>query len=206
MSGLDFGAAVNCQAVIDHARVRFHRRRRARHGVARLRRVRRARATSTPAGSATARPAAAASSTSARTAKKVVFVGTLHVGRARGRGRGRPGARSCRRASTRSSSSASGRSRSAPRTALARGQEVLYVTERCVFRLDATGLALIEVAPGIDLERDILRRLPFAPVVDARRAMDPAVFRPRRCACASGCSTSTSRIACPTTPQPTPSS
>jgi len=56
-------------------------------------------------------------------------------------------------------------------------QEVLYVTERCVFRLEETGLALIEVAPGIDLERDILQRLPFRPTIIGPREMDPRVFR-----------------------------
>jgi len=57
------------------------------------------------------------------------------------------------------------------------GQEVLFVTERCVFRLEAEGLALAELAPGIDLERDVLQRLPFRPRVDGPRPMDPAVFR-----------------------------
>lgn len=56
-------------------------------------------------------------------------------------------------------------------------QDVLFVTERCVFRLDAGGLALIEVAPGIDVERDVLERLPFRPLIDGPREMDPAVFR-----------------------------
>jgi propionate CoA-transferase len=56
-------------------------------------------------------------------------------------------------------------------------QEVLYVTERCVFRLEETGLALIEVAPGIDLERDILQRLPFRPTIIGPREIDPRVFR-----------------------------
>jgi len=61
--------------------------------------------------------------------------------------------------------------------ALARGQPVLYVTERCVFRLGPSGLELIEVAPGIDVERDILAHMEFAPVVDAQPAtMDPAIF------------------------------
>ncbi len=42
-----------------------------------------------------------------------------------------------------------------------RGQPVLYVTERCVFELTREGLELIEVAPGIDVERDILARMDF---------------------------------------------
>ena len=56
------------------------------------------------------------------------------------------------------------------------GRDVLYVTERCVFRLTTEGLALAEVAPGIDIERDILSRLPFRPLADPPAAMDPAVF------------------------------
>jgi propionate CoA-transferase len=63
-------------------------------------------------------------------------------------------------------------------TALARSQEVLYVTERCVFRLTDRGLRVTEVAPGIDLERDILKLLPFKPVVDNPTRMDAAIFRP----------------------------
>ncbi len=45
--------------------------------------------------------------------------------------------------------------------AIANGQKVLYVTERCVFRLTPKGLKLIEVYPGIDVERDIINQLPF---------------------------------------------
>ena len=45
--------------------------------------------------------------------------------------------------------------------AMANGQKVLYVTERCVFRLTPKGLKLIESYPGIDVEKDILSKLPF---------------------------------------------
>ena len=45
--------------------------------------------------------------------------------------------------------------------AIANGQKVLYVTERCVFRLTPKGLKLIESYPGIDVQRDILSQLPF---------------------------------------------
>ena len=57
-----------------------------------------------------------------------------------------------------------------------RGQPVLYVTERCVFRLTAAGLELTEVAPGIDIDRDILAHMDFKPVVRNPQAMDPRIF------------------------------
>ena len=47
------------------------------------------------------------------------------------------------------------------RNAIANGQKVLYITERCVFILTARGLKLLEVYPGVDVERDILALLPF---------------------------------------------
>jgi propionate CoA-transferase len=59
-----------------------------------------------------------------------------------------------------------------------REQEVLYVTERCTFRLRANGLELAEVAPGIDLKRDILDQLPFEPIVNNVREMEPRLFAP----------------------------
>jgi len=52
--------------------------------------------------------------------------------------------------------------------ALANRQRVIYVTERCVFELTEKGLKLIEVYPGIDLEHDILSKLPFKVEVDER--------------------------------------
>ena len=60
--------------------------------------------------------------------------------------------------------------------AAALGQTVLYVTERCVFELTARGLRLAEVAPGIDIARDILAQMDFAPIVDQPVAMSAALF------------------------------
>ncbi len=57
------------------------------------------------------------------------------------------------------------------------GQEVVYVTERAVFRMNGKGLELIEIAPGVDLERDILERMDFAPLVRDPKPMDPHLFR-----------------------------
>jgi len=58
-----------------------------------------------------------------------------------------------------------------------RRQPVLYVTERCVFELTLEGLRLIEVAPGIDIERDILAQMDFAPIVSGTpRLMDARIF------------------------------
>lgn len=61
--------------------------------------------------------------------------------------------------------------------AIERQVPVLYVTERCVFRLTPRGLLLAEVAPGIDVERDILAQMDFAPIVDKPVAMDERLFR-----------------------------
>jgi propionate CoA-transferase len=60
-----------------------------------------------------------------------------------------------------------------------RRQSVLFVTERCVFRLTEEGLVLAEIAPGIDIERDILQRMDFRPIVrDTPATMDARIFEP----------------------------
>ncbi|MGB0440605.1 MAG: acyl CoA:acetate/3-ketoacid CoA transferase, partial [Paracoccaceae bacterium] len=58
------------------------------------------------------------------------------------------------------------------------GQPVLYVTERCVFELTPRGLKLTEIAPGIDLERDILKLMDVHPIMDEVNPMDARIFRP----------------------------
>jgi propionate CoA-transferase len=45
------------------------------------------------------------------------------------------------------------------------GKEIYYVTERCVFKLEKEGLTLIEIAPGIDLQKDILDQMEFKPII-----------------------------------------
>ncbi len=63
-------------------------------------------------------------------------------------------------------------------TAATRDQPVLYVTERCVFKLARHGLELTEIAPGIDLERDVLALMDFRPVIGKQvRAMDARIFQ-----------------------------
>jgi propionate CoA-transferase len=60
-----------------------------------------------------------------------------------------------------------------------RRQSVLYISERAVFALGPEGLALIEIAPGIDVERDVLAMLPRGVIVSPKlRQMDSRIFRP----------------------------
>ncbi len=64
--------------------------------------------------------------------------------------------------------------------AVAQGQDVAYVTERCVMRLTNDGLVVTEIAPGVDLDRDILGQagIPLAVSPDMRQ-MDARIFRPQ---------------------------
>ena len=176
MGGLDFGVAVNYQAIIDHA-CAFDFIDGGGLDAAFL-----------GFGECDARGNVNASKFGKRTpgcggfidisqnAKKVVFMGTftsgglevaVEDGRVRIDKEGRSPKFVERIAQTTFSAGASQR----------RGQEVLYVTERCVFRREADRLALVEVAPGVDVERDILARLPFRPAMHGPRLMDAAVFR-----------------------------
>jgi propionate CoA-transferase len=60
-----------------------------------------------------------------------------------------------------------------------RGQTTLFVTERAVFRIGADGLELIEIAPGVDAERDVIAQMGFRPRIAANLAtMDARIFAP----------------------------
>ncbi len=60
-------------------------------------------------------------------------------------------------------------------------QPVLYVTERAVFRLTKDGIVLTEIAPGMDLQKDILDHMEFSPVVSPDlKEMDAKLFRPEK--------------------------
>ncbi len=67
----------------------------------------------------------------------------------------------------------------AAQVAVEKNQQVFYITERCVFRLRPEGLELVEVAPGMDIERDILGGLDFKPIVNEPQQMDGRIFRPQ---------------------------
>jgi propionate CoA-transferase len=96
-------------------------------------------------------------------AKRVVFVGTFLAGQGE-----RTHPKFVERVEHRTFSG---------REAQRRGQPVLYVTERAVFRLHERGLELVEVAPGLDVERDVIALMGFRPIVERTPpAMDPAIF------------------------------
>lgn len=111
-------------------------------------------------------------------AKKVVFVGTFMTGELKfDIADGRLNLQSAS-GGTKFVAEVEHRTFSGP-YAIERGQPVLYVTERCVFRLCPDGLELIEIAPGVDLDRDILAQMAFRPVLRAEpKLMDQRIFRP----------------------------
>lgn len=60
-----------------------------------------------------------------------------------------------------------------------RGQRVLFVSERAVFEVSSRGLELIEIAPGIDLEKDVLAQMQFSPHIrEPLATMDARIFQP----------------------------
>lgn len=63
------------------------------------------------------------------------------------------------------------------KTANLNNQPVYYVTERAVFKLSKDGLELIEIAPGIDLEKDVLKNMEFKPIISPElKLMDKRIF------------------------------
>jgi propionate CoA-transferase len=60
------------------------------------------------------------------------------------------------------------------------GQKILYVTERAVFELQPEGVTLVEIAPGVDLGKDIVNQMEFTPIISpGLKQMDPRIFSER---------------------------
>jgi propionate CoA-transferase len=67
------------------------------------------------------------------------------------------------------------------------GHEVYFVTERGLFKVEKDGITLLEIAPGVDLERDILQQMEFKPIVSNElKQMDARIFAPGRMGCFDG--------------------
>ncbi|NNF73038.1 MAG: acyl CoA:acetate/3-ketoacid CoA transferase [Rhodobacteraceae bacterium] len=108
-------------------------------------------------------------------ARRVVFTGTLTAGGlefAAGDGR----AKILQEGRMRKGVAEVGQITFSGAQAIATAKPVLYVTERCVFELTPEGVALTEIAPGLDVERDVLAHLDFTPRIDEVTEMDPRIF------------------------------
>lgn len=64
--------------------------------------------------------------------------------------------------------------------ALKNKQPVLYITERAVFGLTSEGVVLKEIAPGVNLAKDILAQMDFKPMIGELKTMDACIFRPEK--------------------------
>ncbi|MDD7363468.1 MAG: CoA-transferase [Peptoniphilus sp.] len=61
---------------------------------------------------------------------------------------------------------------------LSRGQNITFITDRCVMKPSEAGMVITEVAPGVDIHRDILEQMEFEPIVsDDVKTMDPRIFK-----------------------------
>lgn len=62
-----------------------------------------------------------------------------------------------------------------------KGQTIMYVTERACFKLENGKVVLTEIAPGVDLHKDVLDQMEFEPVIsEDLKTMDSAIFRPEK--------------------------
>ncbi len=111
-------------------------------------------------------------------ARRVVFSGTLTAGGLEIQPDGAGGVRLLREGRTRKWVRHVQQITFSGRYAVERGQAVTYVTDRAVFRLTAEGIELVELAEGVDVERDVLGQVEFpVRVSPALRPMDPRLFR-----------------------------
>jgi propionate CoA-transferase len=111
-------------------------------------------------------------------AKKVVFVGTFTAGKLRVAVEGAK-LRIDQEGKEKKFVAAVEQKTFSGKYAAMKNQPVLYITERCVFSLSKEGLELIEIAPGIDLQKDILSMMDFRPIIkNSPRLMDERIFKP----------------------------